>query len=179
MIAFIPTMASNPKLEQAYLAQRPRLLRFLAARGAGDAAEDLLQELWLRLARAEDSEAAANPAYMMRAADRLMIDRYRSRRQEARREEAWSQAQPGLVENIAPTPDAERSIAARQQFARVEQALAALGERPAAIFRRHRIDGVPQREIATEFGVSLSTVESDLRRAYRVLADLRRTLDEA
>lgn len=172
-------MPSNSALEQAYLANRSRLLRFLAARGAGDAAEDLLQELWLRLAGAADSEAAAGLAYMIRTADRLMIDRYRSRRQETLREQAWSETQPGLAEDIAPAPDAERHIAARQHFEQVERALAALGERPAAIFRRHRIDGVAQRDIATEFGVSISTVESDLRRAYRALADLRRTLDEA
>ena len=171
-------MPSNSALEQAYLANRPRLLRFLAARGAGDSAEDLLQELWLRLAGAADSEAAAGLGYMMRVADRLMIDRYRARRQEVLREQAWSETQPGLAEDIAPAPDAERHIAARQQFARVEHALCALGERPAAIFRRHRIDGVPPRDIATDFGVSISTVESDLRRAYRALADLRRTLDE-
>lgn len=172
-------MASNTQLEQAYLAHRPRLLRFIAARGAGDAAEDILQELWLRLALAADSEAAANFSYMMRAADRLMIDRYRSRRQETLREQAWSEAQPGLVEGVASTPDAERVITGRQQFARVEQALLSLGDRPAAIFRRHRIDGAAQRDIAAEFGVSLSTVESDLRLAYRALADLRSALDEA
>lgn len=172
-------MATHPQLEHAYLAHRPRLLRFLVARGAGDAAEDLLQELWLRLAKASDGEAAQNLGYMMRVADRLMIDRYRSRRQEELRERAWSEAQPGLTENIAPVPDAERSIAARQQFERVEQAIGTLGKRTAAIFRRHRIDGLSQREVAVEFGVSLSTVESDLRSAYAVLADLRRSFDEA
>jgi RNA polymerase sigma-70 factor (ECF subfamily) len=172
-------MPSHSQLEQAYLAHRPRLLRFLAARGAGDAAEDLLQELWLRLAAASDPDAAAGLSYMMRAADRLMIDRYRSQRQAQQRDHAWSQSQPGLVENIAPAPDAERSITARQHFARVEQTLSMIGERPAAVFRRHRIDGIPQRDIAAEFGISISTVESDLRRAYRALADLRRELDEA
>lgn len=78
MVPDILPMASHPTLEQAYLAHRPRLLRFLAARGAGDAAEDLLQELWLRLAGAQDPEATAGLSYMMRAADRLMIDRDRS-----------------------------------------------------------------------------------------------------
>ena len=52
------------------------------------------------------------------------------------------------------------------------------GTRPAAIFRRHRVDEVPQRKIAEEFGVSLSTVESDLRRAYRALAELKERMDE-
>ena len=115
---------------------------------------------------------------MMRAADRLMIDRYRAERQAAMREKAWMQAQPGVTDNIAPAPDALRILAARQQATAVEAALIELGERPAAILRRHRIDGIPQRQIADELGVSLSTVESDLRRAYGRLVDIRRAIDE-
>lgn len=172
-------MASTALLQQAYLAHRDRLLRFVRARGAGDAAEDVLQDLWLRLAAAPDPQAAAGLGYMMRAADRLMIDRYRAQRQARLRDEAWAEAQPGLAENIAPAPDALRTIAARQQVAAVEQALAEVGQRAAAIFRRHRIDGIPQRDIAAEFGVSLSTVESDLRRAYARIADIRSGTDEA
>lgn len=171
-------MVSNSKLAQAYLEQRTRLLRFLVARGAGDSAEDLLQEVWLRLSGAADSAAAANPGYMMRVADRLMIDRYRSRRQEGAREQAWSETQPGLADGTDPEPDAERRIIARQHLERLERVLADIGDRPAAIFRRHRIDGIPQREIAEELGVSLSTVESDLRRAYRAVTAFRSGLDE-
>jgi RNA polymerase sigma-70 factor (ECF subfamily) len=61
----------------------------------------------------------------------------------------------------------------------VLETLDELGPRAAAIFRRHRIDGVPQRQVAKEMGVSLSTVESDLRGAYRALAELKGRLDEA
>lgn len=43
---------------------------------------------------------------------------------------------------------------------------------------RHRVDGVSQRLLASEFGVSRSTVESDLRLAYRWLEALRRDMDE-
>lgn len=171
-------MDSTALLEQAYQANRDRLLRFLRARGAGDSAEDLLQDLWLRLAAAPDPHVAAGLAYMMRAADRLMIDCYRAGRQAALRDRAWSEAQPGSNDGIAPAPDAMRIIAARQQVAAVEVALGELGERAAAILRRHRVDGVPQRQIADEFGVSLSTVESDLRRAYVRLIEIRRTIDE-
>src|SRR3546814_1464511 len=46
-------------------------------------------------------------------------------------------------------------------------AIAATGERPAQVFRRFRVDGVHQRDIAGEMGVSLSTVEADLRKVYR------------
>ena len=171
-------MASTPSLEQAYLAQSQRLLRFLRARGAGEAAEDLLQELWLRLAAASDPAAAANPGYMLRAADRLMIDRYRAERQAALREKAWAESQPGLADNIAPAPGPDRELAARQEVAAIARALEELGPRAAAILRRHRIDGVAQRAIADEFGVSLSTVESDLRRAYARILAARSALDE-
>ena len=166
-------MASTVTLEQAYLAHRDRLLRFLRARGAGEAAEDLLQELWLRLAAAPDPAAASGLAYMMRAADRLMIDRYRSEQQAALRDKAWAEAQPGMADGIAPAPGPERDLAARQEMVRLERALAELGPRPAAILRRHRIDGLTQRDIAAEFGISLSTVESDLRRAYARIVAIR------
>lgn len=172
-------MAPTDPLEASYLAHRSRLLRFLRARGAGDAAEDLLQELWLRLAAAPDRAAAAGFGYMMRAADRLMIDRYRAARQAASREQAWAQSQPGMVESIAPDPGPERELAGREQIALVAAALDTVGGRAAAIFRRHRIEGATQRAIAAEFGVSLSTVESDLRRAYGAILDMRRAQDEA
>jgi RNA polymerase sigma-70 factor (ECF subfamily) len=171
-------MTPIPELEQAYLANRARLLRFLVARGAGDAAEDLLQELWLRLAAGPDPRAACEPAYMMRAADRLMIDRYRSEKQAALREKAWVEAQPGLAANGADAPDSERELAARQQVVLVQQALDEMGPRAAAMFRRHRIDGLPQRVIAEEFGVSRGTVENDLRRVYARIAEIRRAIDE-
>ena len=45
--------------------------------------------------------------------------------------------------------------------------------------RAHRVEGTPQRLIAEQFGVSLSTVESDLRKAYAALAELKERLDEA
>jgi RNA polymerase sigma-70 factor (ECF subfamily) len=60
----------------------------------------------------------------------------------------------------------------------MQRTIDALGQRAAAIFRRHRIDGVGQRDIAQEFGVSISTVESDLRRAYRAVIETRRRFDE-
>src|SRR3546814_18264315 len=57
-------------------------------------------------------------------------------------------------------------------------AIAATGERPAQVFRRFRVDGVHQRDIAGEMGVSLSTVEADLRKVYAKLAEIRRQRSE-
>jgi RNA polymerase sigma-70 factor (ECF subfamily) len=166
-------------LEAVFLDNRDKLLRFLAARGAGDAAEDLLQELWIKISASRAGPVASPLSYLFRAADTLMIDRYRSRRQAERRDREWSEASIGAQAGVADSPSVERHLIAREHARLVAEELDGLGPRAAAIFRRHRVDGIPQRQVAQEMGVSLSTVESDLRGAYRALAELKGRLDEA
>src|SRR5690606_22265745 len=169
---------STSGLEEVFLANRDRLLRFLLARGAGDAAEDLLQEIWLKISVRRTGPIASPLSYLFRTADTLMIDRFRSFRQAERRERDWSETHDGTVPGVSDSPSAERHLIGREQARLAMETLRSVGERPAAIFRRHRLDGVPQRRLAEEFGVSLSTVESDLRRAYAALAALKERIDE-
>lgn len=174
-----PASPAPDGLHGAFLTHRDALLRFLRARGAGDAAEDLLQELWIKISAARTGPVASPQAYLYRAANMLMIDRYRSTSQAARRDNDWveaNQAQPG---EEAAQPSPERVAIGRDLLERVARRLDALGPRAATAFRRHRIDGIGQREVAAELGVSLSTVESDLRAAYRAVAELKEQVDEA
>lgn len=159
-------------LEAVFLANHDKLVRFLTVRGAGDAAEDLVQDLWLKVAARMDGPIGNPLAYLYRAADMLMIDRYRARRQEELREQDWAEG-----EGPEASPGAERAVAARQTAERVAATLADLGERPAAVFRRVRVDGIPQRQVAAEWGVSISTVESDLRMAAHALAALKERIE--
>ncbi len=168
---------SGQGLEAILLANRAQLLRFLAAHGAGDAAEDLLQDLWLRMSERPVGPVANPLSYLYRAANNLMIDRHRAERQTRLREQAWTESHGG--EEATPGPSAEEALLSREELRRIDAALAGLGERPTHCLRRFRIDGVPQREIALELGVSLSTVESDLRRAYAALLAARRQSDDA
>ena len=170
---------SSAGLEQVFLTHRDRLLRFLVARGAGDAAEDLLHEVWLKITARRTGPIASPVSYLFRTADTLMIDRFRSERQAALRERAWSEVNDGATPGVSDAPSAERHVIGREQARIVSETLDTLGPRPAAIFRRHRIDGLSQRQVAEEFGVSLSTVESDLRRAYAALVALKERIDEA
>jgi len=166
-------------LEEVFLANRERLLRFLKARGAGDAAEDLLQEVWIKLSLRGTGPVSSPLSYLFRTADLLMIDRYRASSQASRRDKAWSEANDGAVPGVSDAPSAERHLMGREHARLAAETLDALGPRIAAIFRAHRIDEVPQRRIAEQFGVSLSTVESDLRKAYTALAELKERIDEA
>jgi RNA polymerase sigma factor (sigma-70 family) len=165
-------------LEEVFLANRERLLRFLKARGAGDAAEDLLQEVWIKIAGRPKGPIASPLSYLFRTADLLMIDRYRATVQAQRRDMAWGEAQDGTAPGVSDEPSAERRLIGQENARLVAETLDGLGPRVSAIFRAHRIEDEPQRKIAQQFGVSLSTVESDLRKAYAALAELKERLDE-
>ncbi|CAN5324706.1 hypothetical protein BH09PSE4_BH09PSE4_10390 [soil metagenome] len=156
-------------LQRILADERPRLLRFLKARGAGDEAEDILQDVWQRVSNATGAPVADPISYLFRVAENLMRDRYRECAARERRERDWTDQNARHA-----LPDGERMILARQRLERAESALAAIEPRAETAFRRFRLDGVGQAAIARELGVSLSTVEKDLQRAYAVLGRPRR-----
>ncbi|PXA83464.1 RNA polymerase subunit sigma-70 [Nostoc sp. 3335mG] len=160
-------------LQAILLANRATLLRFVSARGAGDEAEDVLQELWIKLSAAPTGPIANPLSYLFRAAENLMRDRHRASRQAILRDTAWDDSNSPALPGISDAPTGERVLLAREQLVRVEAALAAIGDRARDVFRLHRIEGLAQRDIATRLEVSLSTVESDMRKAYRAVADAR------
>lgn len=161
-------------LEAVLLGNRERLLRFLRARGAGEDAEDLLQELWIKLGNAPGGPIADPVAYLFRAANNLMLDRRRSDLRSAARDHGWSELSSG---SDAQAPGGERLLIAREQLAATEKALEALGPRTAQIFRLFRLEGVSQRQIAGDLGLSLSAVEKHLQKAYRALIEIREKQD--
>ena len=163
-------------LEQVYLVHRPALLRFLRARGAGEDAEDLLQEMWIKASAGASGPIRDPIPYLYRAANNLMLDRRRASQRQARRDADWSGAEAG-IEPADDRPDAEQSALARDELDAAQEALAQLGDRTDTIFRRFRLKGDSQREIASDLDISLSAVEKHLQKAYRALVDLRRRLD--
>jgi RNA polymerase sigma factor (sigma-70 family) len=163
-------------LEAVFLNNRAALLRFLRARGAGDGADDLLQEIWIKAAAGMSGPIADPVAYLYRTANNLMLDKRRAEVRAARRDRDWHELGPGEGE-VADTPSGERVLIAREQLAAADAELRALGERTEFVFRRYRIEGASQRAIADELGISLSAVEKHLQKAYRALLELRRRFD--
>jgi RNA polymerase sigma factor (sigma-70 family) len=164
-------------LEAVLMANRQALERFLRARcGNAAEAEDLIQDLWLKLAGV--AGPVAEPlAYLYRMADNLVLDRRRSAGRRARRDDAWCDLSGGGANGISDSPSAERALIAKQRLAIVETALTALGDRTVTVFKRYRIDGTPQRNIANELGISLSAVEKHLQKAYQIILQLRDNSD--
>ncbi|MCL6730219.1 RNA polymerase sigma factor [Sphingomonas hankyongi] len=165
-------------VQQIFDEHREQLLRYLRAHGAGEAAEDILQELWLKFVASATGPISSPRNYLYRAATNLMIDRRRSEIQAERREVEWAALVDRIPGSPANDPGPERDLEGRRRLRIVEAELKKLPSRALSIFRDHRIEGRTQREIAAAMGVSSSTVESDLRTVYRLLDELRRKFDE-
>ncbi len=165
---------SGGGLAEAFMANRAALLRYLRGRGAGDEAEDLLQDLWLKLDGHTEIGFVDARAYLYRMAHNLMLDRQRGSIRRRRREDAYySDAGGG---GAGDAPGAERTLLGRETLRRVEAVLSALGPRTDLIFRRYRIEGISQRDIAGELGITLSAVEKQLQKAYRAVASVQEML---
>lgn len=164
-------------LSAIFLENRPALLRFLRARGAGDDAEDLLQDMWMKL-EAKDLGPVADPLpYLYRMANNLVLDRYRSATRRERREQDWSESGGGVMADPSEDVAIDERLILAERLEQARTVLRALGPRVELVFRRFRIEGVGQRLIAEELGVSLTTVEKDLQKAYRAMIALKQKLD--
>lgn len=159
-----------------FAANRAKIIGYLRALGAADHAEDLAHETWLRIARRPETEPLT-VSYLMRVAHNLFIDHIRSDRQRRRREDVYQHDGPDGGE-IDHAPDTVRVLLSRERLARLDAALQALGPRTETIVRRHRIEGISHRTLAQEFGISVSAIEKQLQKAYRVITLIQIEQDE-
>ncbi|WEK45134.1 MAG: RNA polymerase sigma factor [Candidatus Andeanibacterium colombiense] len=142
---------------------RPALVRFLARRtGCDAAAEDLAQDLWLKLQAGgawREAEIRNPLAYLFRAAANAAFD--------WRRREAGAAAAPAEFEQAiadeAPSP--ERQAQGREAASLIEAAIAQLPPKCRAAFLLCRVEGLTMREAGRRMGVSERTVENHLAKA--------------
>lgn len=172
-----PVHAPQSGLAAVYAQCRPELLRFLIAR-TGDPveAEDVLQELWLRVHAAGSGPVANGRAYLYRAAQNLVLDRIRERRRRSARDQDWSEAEfgkPTATDLPDPRPTADQAIDDRELSARLAAAIAQLPPAAGRAFRLHKLDGLSHAEVARELGISRSGVEKHMATA---MSFLRRAL---
>ncbi|WP_243625871.1 RNA polymerase sigma factor [Phenylobacterium hankyongense] len=159
-------------LLQAFFERRDSLRRFYVARlGSVSEAEDLLQDLYLKVAAAEADQVENPAAYVYRLASNAMLDRLRSQRRTAMRERDWRDSHHVVLagEDVADLPDAEQVVAARDRLARVVRALDELGPQTQKVFRLHKFDGLSHLEVAQRLGISRSAVEKHVMAALKHL----------
>ena len=155
--------SKDGSLLSAYLVDRygdlkSRLTRRL---GSSDWAEDALQDTYLRLDGYEAVGRVNNPgAYLLRAAFNIALNQRRTEAWRLRGKEADS-----LLHIADDAPDALRMIESRSDIERLQEIMAELPPRARNILLAARLDGLSRIEIAKRFGISVSMVEKELRRA--------------
>jgi RNA polymerase sigma factor (sigma-70 family) len=165
-------------LLDTYLERRHDLVRFFTARlRSGAAAEDLVQDIYLRLASLDARTEVHNPVgYLYRLGSNLMLDRLRGERRAAVREGSWLDSHSTRIgsEEIAEDASAEQVVASRQRLEATVAALRELPERTQRVFRMHKFDGMSHPEVAQALGISRSAVEKHVMAALKhLLARLR------
>lgn len=156
-------------------AERAALLRFLAARTGDPAgAEDLLQELWIKVRQAGHGPIGNGRAYLFRMAQNLVLDGLRERRRREARESAWiGEAAPTGADPADAAATAEEQLIARGEAERLACAVETLPEGARRVLRLHKIEGLSHAEVAARLGISRSGVEKHMAVA---MAHLRKQL---
>ena len=159
-----PSGPAQQGLADAWLEARPALVRFLTARtGSAAAAEDLAQDVWLRL-QSMTEEAAAEvrrpQAFLYRMAANLALDASKAQRRAGARDLEWRRASVADDAGEAQdAPSAEDAVWARLKLEKVVAAIDRMPPKAAEAFRLHKMAGLSQAEVAERMGVSRSAVE--------------------
>ena len=176
----LPPGTPNGALLSAFLELRPLLRRYLRARGAtADETDDVLQETSLKLSMQKTGPVDQPKAYLYRMAHNEFLSLRRTGTRRSGREADWMESAIGDPPEMEQRRSVEASLIAREQLAMLQAALDDLPDRTRLIFTRFRLDGAPQKDIAAEFGISVSAIEKHLTRAYEKIARARLQFDGA
>ncbi len=141
--------------------------------GSAELACEALHETFLRVDRVTDAAPVRSPKdFLFRIALNVATDRRRIERRYLS-----ADAIDALMEIPDEAPDAAAILEGRQEIEALERALAELPGRCRQVFMKAVVQKLPDQEIAALLGVSVRTVEIDLKQALKhCAARLDRTL---
>lgn len=162
----MPDTLDNWFIEEVLPAERA-LMRYLR-RQWRDPAEwaDLRQEVYARVYDAARERRPDNAAaFVLVTARHLLIDR--ARRQQVVSIEAFAELADLSVDELTP----DRHASGRAELRGVVDALEALPPRCREVVVLRKVDGLSQREVAAQMGITEDTVEKQVAKGMRALAD--------
>lgn len=130
-------------------------------------AEDLTQEVFVRLVKAEGAFSLVSAhAYVFTIAANLLRDRQRrAASHQLQAHYSLDQAVDGKYADLVEAIEPERVLRGREDLKLVLEALAELDERTRNIFLLFRLERLRQREIAAIYGISEGAVEKRILKA--------------
>lgn len=162
---------ARPNIAAWFDQYHDQLLRFLARSMGQDAdAQDLAQEVFLRILRVEDPDLIQHPrAYLYRVAVNV-IQEWRLRKQRFPIQEDQD------LEQIPDGGEPMTAMEAREETQRVHDAVADLPATYRAVLMLRVSDGLTHHEVAERLGISPRMVKRYLIKAY---ARMRERLGDA
>ena len=155
--------AAPEELAHVYLKQRAALRALLRRRtGSDDAAEELLQDVWVRVSKVQHEALPENPeGYLQRVAANLALDWLRRHRFRSLLTDA--NAETG---NIADTvPSLERTVQAREAVAYLNVIIAELPPGQRDVFLAYSGQTSTVEAVARRLGIARKTAENQIARA--------------
>lgn len=135
---------------------------FARRRVGEDDSRDVVHDAYLRLMNYGDHAAIENPrAYLYRVTANVANDH--GARTKARAECTEPDIEPDALHSMAPGPEA--TAVARNRLQLCLNALAELPEIYRHVFLLHRVDGMPQGDVASALGIPKRTVERYIAKA--------------
>ena len=129
---------------------------------------DLRQDVYVRVYEAAEAALPENPqAFVLAVARNLLIDRARHQKVAPIVALAPASPLPDPVDELSP----ERHAIARQDMACLERAFSELPPRCREVVQLRRIAGLSQRHVAAELGITEGTVEKQIAKGIRFLAN--------
>jgi RNA polymerase sigma factor (sigma-70 family) len=168
----VPRMGSNDRIEwlaRAVLPHEADVRRWLArhTRGApGIDPDDIIQEAYARLLKADLGKIGSARGYFFTVARNLVAETLRR----SRTVTIELMADIDALNIVDNEPDSERQLNARQEVERLKQSLARMPRRCRQAFELRKFEGLSQREVSERMGISQSTVEKHLAKALLLLA---------
>jgi RNA polymerase sigma factor (sigma-70 family) len=142
---------------------RTPLVRFFEKRiGRQAEIEDLVQEVFLRLASGQLDSVNQPEAYLFKTAVNLLHDRERRRMARASYAHVpYDEAVHGSADTLGP----ERALLGSQAIEQLVAALYELPERTRTVWVLYHFEDLPHAEIARRLGIAVSTIEKHMGRA--------------
>jgi RNA polymerase sigma factor (sigma-70 family) len=148
-------------------------VRFFAARLNSRAeAEDLVQDLYIRISGMDAVGPVDNPSALLhRIGSNLMLDRLRSQKRAGARDNDWRNISTTVVagREVTDEPAADEIVAGRQRLQALVEAVQDLPEKTRQAFQLHKLEGHSHVETARRMGISISTVEKHISSALKTL----------
>ncbi|MGO4152585.1 RNA polymerase sigma factor [Cupriavidus sp. YAF13] len=152
-------------LANRYANLKRSLVRVL---GSDDLAGDALHDTYLRLQRQENRGPILSPsAYLLRMAVNIAVDIQRRQSRNLSTDDVEA-----LMDLSDPAPGPAQVVEDRAELEALSRIMARLPARRRQVLLLVRWEGLSQKEVAERLGVSIRTVENELKRAHDFCAQM-------